>query len=114
MGVKELDHARQVRQVFGCAGGDHAPRAVAAQLFHRAQHLVVHALAAPGSARRVGNAGHRAIKREADADVARGQEIERRIVEQRSVGLQAEDEIVGESVDGREDGRCLFISGSAP
>ena len=38
----------------------------------------MHALAAPGQARSVGHGGERAVQREADTDVARGEEVDRR------------------------------------
>lgn len=101
-GMEQFHHPRQVGQVFGGAGGDHAPRAVAFQLIHRRQHLVMHALATPGFARGIGDAGEGAVEREADADVARGEKFQRRVVEQRAVGLQAEHKICGEFIDGGE------------
>ena len=51
---------------------------------------------------RIGDRGLGAVKREADADPAGGEEIDRRPVEQRAVGLEAEDEIVAEGLDGGE------------
>ena len=86
-GVEEFDHLRQIGQIFGSAGADCAPRAIAPEPVHGGEHLVMYALATPGLARRIGDGSDRTIEREADAYISRGEEFNRFVVEQRAVGL---------------------------
>ena len=99
MGMKEIDHLRQVRQIFRRTGGDHAPRSVATQLVHRFQHFVMNALAAPGLPGCIGNPGDRSIERQADTDIARSQKLDCFIVKQSAIGLQAKGKIIGKGIN---------------